>query len=73
MWSGVPSKLPEGWALCDGKNGTPTLQDRFIVGYNPGNRAYNKIGNTGGEATHVLTIAECRRTTTARQVNTNIK
>jgi microcystin-dependent protein len=58
MWSGDPSKLPEGWALCDGKNGTPTLQDRFIVGYNPGNPAYNKVGNTGGEATHVLTIAE---------------
>ncbi|MGV3344502.1 hypothetical protein ACGVWS_01710 [Enterobacteriaceae bacterium LUAb1] len=26
------TKAPEGWALCDGTNGTPDLRDRFIVG-----------------------------------------
>ncbi len=30
MWSG--STVPDGWALCDGTNGTPNLSDKFIVG-----------------------------------------
>ena len=30
MFSG--EKPPPGWALCDGANGTPDLQDRFIMG-----------------------------------------
>ncbi|EYU13881.1 tail fiber protein [Photorhabdus aegyptia] len=30
MFSG--SSVPEGWALCDGNNGTPNLIDRFILG-----------------------------------------
>jgi len=32
MWSGSVDTIPEGWALCDGTNGTPNLRDRFIVG-----------------------------------------
>ena len=31
-WFGSTSVLPDGWALCDGTNGTPDLRDRFIVG-----------------------------------------
>ncbi|CDH32121.1 tail fiber protein [Xenorhabdus bovienii] len=30
MFSG--STVPQGWALCDGNNGTPNLIDRFILG-----------------------------------------
>ncbi|MCW7547433.1 phage tail protein [Photorhabdus sp. APURE] len=30
MFSG--SDIPDGWALCDGKNDTPDLIDRFILG-----------------------------------------
>ncbi|NHB88443.1 tail fiber protein [Photorhabdus tasmaniensis] len=30
MFSG--SRVPTGWALCDGNNGTPNLIDRFILG-----------------------------------------
>ena len=30
MWSG--SEIPEGWALCDGSEGTPDLRNRFVVG-----------------------------------------
>ncbi|NEO87354.1 MAG: tail fiber protein [Spirulina sp. SIO3F2] len=32
MWSGKVSQIPTGWALCDGKNDTPDLTERFIVG-----------------------------------------
>ena len=40
MWSGSVVTIPNGWALCNGTNGTPNLTDRFIMGagntYNPG-------------------------------------
>lgn len=44
MWSGTT--VPEGWALCDGSNGTPNLKDRFIVGAS----ATYPVGSTGGSA-----------------------
>jgi len=54
LWSGSIVTIPTGWHLCDGTVGTPDLRNRFVVGagdtYNP--------ANTGGEATHVLSIAE---------------
>ena len=52
MWSGNPSAIPDGWALCDGANGTPDLRGRFIVGYNPSDSDYNSVGNIGGAKTH---------------------
>jgi microcystin-dependent protein len=44
MWSGSVASIPEGWALCDGSNGTPDLRDRFVVSVGP---SYN-VGATGG-------------------------
>lgn len=32
MWSGSIANIPAGWALCNGTNGTPNLQNRFVVG-----------------------------------------
>ena len=58
MWSGVPTQLPAGWILCDGTNGAPDLQSRFIVGYQPGHPDYHTIGNKGGEAAHLLSLDE---------------
>ncbi|MEC4725831.1 phage tail protein [Shewanella sp. D64] len=52
MWSG--NSIPQGWALCDGSNGTPDLKDRFIV----------SVGDTyglharGGESSVQLTSNE---------------
>lgn len=43
--------IPNGWAICDGTNGTPDLRDRFIVG--AGN-TYT-LNATGGENTVTLT------------------
>jgi len=31
-WTGSLDHLPDGWQLCDGSNGTPDLQNRFLVG-----------------------------------------
>ena len=36
MWSGEADEIPDGWALCDGSNGTPDLRSRFIVGAGAG-------------------------------------
>jgi len=51
LWSGSVASIPTGWALCDGNNGTPNLQDSFILG--AGN-TYNPAA-TGGSATHTHT------------------
>lgn len=69
LWPDSVASMPDGWALCDGTNGTPDLRDRFVVAagnlYDP--------GDTGGPASwdgtiaplgtvtvggHVLTISE---------------
>jgi len=52
MWSGSIANIPEGWALCNGTNGTPDLTDRFIVG---AGRAYT-VGNKGGADSITLSI-----------------
>lgn len=32
MWYGEAAKVPAGWAICDGTQGTPDLRDRFVIG-----------------------------------------
>lgn len=54
MWSGQSSNIPSGWALCNGQNKTPNLQDRFIVG--AGNQY--TVGTTGGANEVTLTTAQ---------------
>lgn len=71
MWSGSPTAIPAGWALCDGNGGRPDLRGRFIVGYDPSSSAtpatapndgttqnYGTISNTGGEIGHLLSGSE---------------
>ena len=50
MWSGATNNIPTGWALCDGNNGTPNLQDKFIVG---AGSSY-AVDATGGSADATL-------------------
>lgn len=56
MWSGSVLAIPTGWALCDGTDGTPNLQNRFVVGVGV-NSTYD-IGDTGGRNTVALSAAE---------------
>ncbi|CAF1085592.1 unnamed protein product, partial [Adineta steineri] len=32
LWSGAAHLVPQGWAVCDGTQGTPDLRDRFVIG-----------------------------------------
>ena len=53
-WSGSADNVPEGWHICDGTEGTPDLQGKFILG----SSASHEVGSSGGEETHVLTTDE---------------
>ena len=66
MWSGSVDTVPDGWAVCDGSNGTPDLTGRFVVGAgssvnsakaNDGGQAYAK-GATGGAREVKLTLEQ---------------
>lgn len=57
-WAGSVAAIPRGFSLCDGTNGTPDLQDRFIVGAGSG---FN-ISDVGGavQISHDFTSATHR-------------
>ena len=57
MWSGAVNSLPAGWKLCDGANGTPNLENKFIVASNnntgtPTTTVSGSAVASGGTATH---------------------
>jgi hypothetical protein len=58
VWHGTLADIPDGWALCDGTNGTPNLLDKFVksipnASTNPGSAGGNeKHKHTGGAHTH---------------------
>jgi len=47
-WDGKKIKAPDGWAVCDGNNGTPDLRDRFIRGTS----SAESIAFSGGKSEH---------------------
>ena len=53
MWSGAGHDIPDGWALCDGENGTPDLRDKFVIG--AGN-SY-AVGATGGNTSQEIDLS----------------
>ncbi len=63
-WTGTTA--PAGWALCNGQNGTPNLQGRFVLGWNPAGGKhpkvpgsdYNQLGGSGGNQIHQLSVGE---------------
>lgn len=53
------SKIPEGWKICDGNNGTPDLRGRFILGQGLGmNLTQRKMSDRGGDETVKLTVEQ---------------
>ena len=48
----------EGWAICNGQNGTPDMVGRFAVGLDSADTDFNVITGIGGSKTHTLTEAE---------------
>lgn len=62
LWSGNNADVPDGWAICNGDNGTPDLRDRFIpcavgqvgedpvIAYPPGGVPF--FHQTGGTMSH---------------------
>jgi microcystin-dependent protein len=64
MWSGTVENIPEGWALCNGTNGTLDLRNRFIVG---AGSTYS-VGNTGGSA-NAIVVAHTHTGTTNTSAN----
>jgi len=55
MWSGSVNNIPKGWAICDGKNGTPNLKNQFIKGAID-DLSMNKTGGTTSVALQVANI-----------------
>lgn len=53
IWSGATNKIPAGWALCNGENGTPDLRDRFVVGAG----GEYTVGAMGGNNSQTVTIS----------------
>jgi len=53
--TGLGRLLCDGFAICNGQNGTPNLDGLVSVGYGSN---YNTIGGFGGAATHTLTENE---------------
>lgn len=51
MWSGSGA-IPDGWALCNGENGTPDLRDKFVVG---AGGSYS-VGATGGNSSELASL-----------------
>lgn len=50
MWSGPVATIPNGWAFCDGANGTPDLRGHFIGAYGQAgaHAPFNVLGGQGG-------------------------
>jgi hypothetical protein len=69
MWSGDIATIPNGWALCNGTNGTPDLRNRFVIAaggnYDVGDtgdgsipshtHAFSATTNSTGSHSHAVT------------------
>merc|ERR1712013_263464 len=52
IWSDC-ANVPDGWTLCDGGDGTPDLQGRFVVGGGASGFSY---GDFGGAMEHEVSL-----------------
>ena len=47
--------IPQGWAICDGTNGTPNMSMRFLLGNAPKYRSDYPLAQYGGSTSVALT------------------
>ena len=64
MWGGSADNVPEGWKICDGREQTPDLTSRFVMGYDE-----SKTNEKGGEFFVELKMSEMPRHNHGDQVN----
>jgi len=64
LWYGLAVNIPDGWALCNGANGTPDLRNRFVVGAGDtyalsatGGAVQAAAGTTGSAGAHTHVTA----------------
>lgn len=65
FWSGRADRVPTGWALCDGTQGTPDLRGMFIIGAG----GDYEVGDTGGAATATTNSAGAHTHPVSVEVN----
>jgi len=51
LWNDLQENTPEGFAICNGNNGTPDMRDKFVYVAT----ADGEVGNEGGSETHTHT------------------
>lgn len=68
LWSGASNAIPNGWALCNGSNGTPDLRNRFVVGAGSN---YN-VGATGGQDSVALSVSQMPSHNHSATTNTSV-
>lgn len=54
IWYGAANTIPDGWALCDGTNGTPDLRDKFVLGAGTS----HAVGSSGGSEKVKLSLEQ---------------
>lgn len=54
IWSSAADAVPDGWALCDGTNGTPDLRGKFVLGSSES----HALGSTSGSEEVTLTVEQ---------------
>lgn len=57
LWSGSVGSIPNGWALCDGNNGTPDLRGKMVVGAGNSYAAGDNGSGNNLEHTHTPNAA----------------
>jgi hypothetical protein len=62
MWSGSVASIPSGWYLCDGNNGTPNLQNRFVVGAGDTYAVDATGGSASSVASHTHSVTDSGHT-----------
>lgn len=67
MWSGALNEIPDGWALCNGANGTPDLRERFVMGA----ATEGDVGDLVGTNSFTLTTAQMPSHTHTASASTN--